>query len=281
MPETLHTCPECGQSGFTAKGLKAHQNGKTCARRAASLEVMKPGSTATVAVLPEVAVLNVSAGQMAAEIKADIDRYERTSSEAAFIALRIGMRLIWIRDNEAYGSLKAFIGQHFGNHGERTLFRYITVAHQFLMEAGLLDKATHKLTGKALTQAAPIVTEQLELFTDPKAKLEGAMKKVVKWVGTRGLADIYRELEAKKLGNKPPKPTKKNAKTRLENQQDAALQAELLAEHAEEQLVELEHMLEGEAWKALSSDRLAVWETTAEKLRAAVAAELKQRRAAR
>lgn len=35
MSETLHTCPDCGQTNFTAKGLKAHQGGKTCVKRAA------------------------------------------------------------------------------------------------------------------------------------------------------------------------------------------------------------------------------------------------------
>ena len=38
MPETLHTCPTCKQSGFTGRGLKTHQGGKTCTRRAAQLQ---------------------------------------------------------------------------------------------------------------------------------------------------------------------------------------------------------------------------------------------------
>jgi hypothetical protein len=38
MPETLHTCPTCKQARFTARGLKTHQGGKTCTRRAAQLQ---------------------------------------------------------------------------------------------------------------------------------------------------------------------------------------------------------------------------------------------------
>lgn len=36
MSETLHTCPDCGQPNFTASGLKTHQGGKTCQKRAAA-----------------------------------------------------------------------------------------------------------------------------------------------------------------------------------------------------------------------------------------------------
>lgn len=38
MPEFLNTCPICKQPGFTARGLKTHQGGKTCRRRAALAE---------------------------------------------------------------------------------------------------------------------------------------------------------------------------------------------------------------------------------------------------
>lgn len=174
-----------------------------------TVDVLPPegASTATMAVLPNVAVLTLSAEQIAAAIKADIDQHERASRQAAFIALRVGLRLVWIRDNSMYGSLAQFTKAHFGGKAERTLFRYIRLADDFLHDAGLLDKSTHRLTGKALEKAAPIVTEQLELFTDPKAKLEGAIKKLVKWVGDRGLAELYKALEAKAPA-KPPRTGK-------------------------------------------------------------------------
>jgi hypothetical protein len=38
MSEPLYTCPICRQQGFTARGLKTHQGGKTCRRRAAQAD---------------------------------------------------------------------------------------------------------------------------------------------------------------------------------------------------------------------------------------------------
>lgn len=209
-------------------------------------------------------------GQMAAEIKSDIERYERTSREAAFIALRIGLRLIWIRDNNAYGSLAKFISAHFTSkgkgNGERTLKRYIAIAGQFLKDAGMLDKKTHLLTGKALELAAPIVTEQLELFTDPQAKLEGAMKKLVKWVGDRGLADIYKDLESRKKSNTPP-PGGKSAKndfkggasTRYaDGEDDEAVMYEAKRDLARDHHIpDIIAMRDGGAWQCLDEDDAA------------------------
>lgn len=279
--EILHTCQSCGQAGFSARGLQSHRGNKTCQARAAEakkqapavtlLEVLpKSDSSATVSELPQLAEPELSAAQMAAEIKTDIERYERTSKEAAFIALRIGMRLIWIRDNSQYGSLTKFMASHFSSgkgqgKGTRTLERYITIASQFLRDAGLLDKKTHLLTGKALATAAPIVTEQLELFTDPEAKLDGAMKKLVKWVGSRGLADIYRDLEQRTARNTPP-PGGKSAKNDFQGGASArpaaatlhssGLDMETLIAHAQEELKSLNAIHQANAWQNLPDDEL-------------------------
>lgn len=249
----------------TAK--KPAQAGTTNPAKSAELVLMKPGSTETVSVLPQLAVLDLSAKDMAACILADINRYERTSREAAFIALRIGLRLIWIRDNNAYGSLTQFIRAEFKSTTERTLFRYITIAGQFLRDAGMLDKKTHLLTGKALETAAPIVTEQLELFTDPQAKLEGAMKKLVKWVGSRGLADIYKDLEARKQRNTPP-PGGKSAKNGFQGgaitryaggaEDDEAAMYEAKRDLAKEHHIpDIIAMRDGGAWMCLDEEDAA------------------------
>ena len=246
---------------------KPAKAGTTNPAKALSLEIVRPGSSATVAELPQLAELPLSEAQMASEIKADIERYERTSREAAFIALRIGMRLIWIRDNEAYGSLSGFIATHFGAaKGKRTLERYITTAAQFLRDAGMLDKKTHLLTGKALETAMPIMAEQLELFTDPQAKLEGAMKKLVKWVGDRGLADIYKDLESRKKSNTPP-PGGKSAKndfkggasTRYaDGEDDEAVMFEAKRDLAKEHHIpDIIAMRDGGAWQCLDEDDAA------------------------
>lgn len=132
---------------------------------------------------------------LATEIKADIARFERTAREAAFIALRIGLRLIWVRDNTPRGSLAGFIRDHFdGIHSERTLQRYISVSERFAIDAGLVEKRTLKLTDAA--KVSPILDAQLDLFTDPQAKFDGAMKKLVTWVGDRGLSDLYKETQS-------------------------------------------------------------------------------------
>ena len=163
---------------------------------------------ATVASLQPLANFDENKASLAAQIRADMDSYERMSRDAALIALRVGLRLIWIRDNAPHGGLLTFMAEHFADKSQRTLYNYIRVADQFLTDAGLRDKATFKLTGKALAAVAPICEVQLELFSDPEARLEGALKKLVKWLGDRGLAEIYREMEAKKGNSLPPRSGK-------------------------------------------------------------------------
>lgn len=124
-------------------------------------------------------------------IIADHAHFNRTSREAAFAALRIGLRLCWLKDNAPHGSLEPFIKEHLSAISRRALTNYKTAAEKFVKDAGLLDKKSHKLTnGKAI---APILEVQLDLFGDPDAKFTGALNKLAKWVGDRGLSDLYRE----------------------------------------------------------------------------------------
>lgn len=158
-----------------------------------TLEVIPPKTRSLTRVSDAIVSVNpLSEDSLAQAIHADIERFERTSREAAFSALRIGLGLIFVRDNGQRGSLMAFIRKHFSRaHHERTLMRYIVIAEQFARDAGLMEKKTQKLTnGEAL---APIMETQLELFSDPKAKFDGAMKKLIKWVGQRGLTDLYNQ----------------------------------------------------------------------------------------
>lgn len=176
--EVLHDCPDCGRKNFTAAGLRSHAcNG---------------GKLATVASLPLVADFDLTESEMVKQIKADQAAFDNVSRNAAIIALRIGLRLVWIKNNAPHGSLETFIRTHFDEHSRRTLARYIKIADQFVTDAGLRDGKTFKLTDSA--KIAPILHEQLELFTDPHAKLNAALTKVVKWIGDRGLTQIYRDL---------------------------------------------------------------------------------------
>lgn len=157
--------------------------------RRITAEIVPAETGDTVSLVPNPTQLD--APQLAQAIEADITRFERTSKEAAFLALRIGIRLVWVRDNSQFGGLTKFLKQFDGRQSERTLKRYISVADRFLADAGLVEKRSRKLTnGDAI---APILSTQLELFTDPTAKFDGAMQKLLKWVGDRGLSDLYKE----------------------------------------------------------------------------------------
>lgn len=243
-------------------------------KQTAVIEAEVVGSTDTVAVLPHVAVVALSPDEMASQIKADMESYDRMSRDAALIALRVGLRLIWIRDNEVYGSLKAFMAEHFRDMSERTLFRYIRLADSFLTDAGLRDRATFKLTGKALAAVAPICEVQLELFSDPQAVLEGALKKLVKWVGDRGLAQIYRELEAKKNDSLPPRHGKGGRIA------DGAITPEMRRVAALEQAELLNVFLGGRAWEHLEDDELAQLDALLDQFACGVREILQARRAA-
>lgn len=222
--EPLLDCPKCGTTGFTPRGLKAHVcKGKARNAPLAVAVVETPslprGSDATLA------VNCLSEDSLAEAIHADIERFERTSREAAFSALRIGLGLIFVRDNGPRGALMAFIRKYFSKaHGERTLMRYIVIAEQFAKDAGLLERKTQKLTnGEAIS---PIMSTQLELFADPKAKFEGAMKKLVKWVGHRGLSDLYKH-ETKLNATKSSKlPQHTDEAPRIKTVQDLHAEAE-------------------------------------------------------
>jgi len=229
---------------------------------------------ATVASLQAVAVMPVTAVEMAAQIRADMDAYERMSRNAALIALRVGLRLIWLRDNEPHGTLLNFMAEHFADKSQRTLYNYIRISDQFLTDAGLRDKATFKLTGKALAAVAPICEVQLELFSDPEARLEGALKKLVKWVGERGLADIYKELESRKVQSSPPKGGKRGGEI------GGGITVEQRMEVAREQLGALQLMLEGGAFEFLDDEDLATLDRVADELHQRTGKLLRERRAA-
>lgn len=200
-------------------------------------EVVPPASKAlsktgdTVSPVPNPTQLD--APQLARAIEDDISRFERTSKEAAFLALRIGIRLAWVRDNKEYGGLGKFLKEFAGRQSERTLFRYIAVADRFLADAGLLEKRTHKLAnGDAV---APILATQLELFTDPTAKFEGAMAKLIKWVGDRGLSDLYKAAGYNRRGDDGQITA---GKGRMKS-------AEELAQEAEDEIAHILNLLGG------------------------------------
>jgi len=93
------------------------------------------GSTATVAVLGP-------AQQIITDIRSDHALFERHSKMAAFLALRIGLRLVWVKNNDGYGSLTAFIKEHLSDLSNRTVYNYIRIADAFVSDSNLRDKKT-------------------------------------------------------------------------------------------------------------------------------------------
>jgi hypothetical protein len=149
-----------------------------------------PGQIGNVANLQIVA--NLTPDEMADAIRADVATFDRHTRLAAFVALRIGLRLLWIRDNGRHGDIGKFIAAHLKDVSRRSLNNYLNVAECFAVECKLVDRKTHLLSNG--DRVAPILNEQLELFADPKARFEGELQKVVKWVGDRGLSQIYRDI---------------------------------------------------------------------------------------
>jgi hypothetical protein len=134
--------------------------------------------------------------KLAQTIEADIVCGERYSRAAAFVALRVGVRLITVRDLGQHGDLQKFLSQHFKHRAERTLRNYIKVADVFLRDAGFKSTKTFKLEDHAAV--APIFEEQLDFFLSPeKQKLDAAQKKLIKWVEGRGLNEILRDITSK------------------------------------------------------------------------------------
>jgi len=139
--------------------------------------------------------------QIVTAIRADHQLFQSHSKMAAYLALRIGLRLVWVKGNSGHGSLEPFIQEHFKDFSRSTVTNYIRIANAFVSELELSDKKTHKLTDAS--KIAPILEQQLELFTDPNAKLDIHCKQLVAWVNERGLSQIYKDLSEEEAALPP------------------------------------------------------------------------------
>lgn len=179
--------------------------------------------------------------QVIQDIRADHALFEKHSKMAAFLALRIGLRLVWVKNNSGHGSLDPFIKQHFAGVARSSLANYMRIADAFVTDCGLRDKKTHKLTDSAGVR--PILGQQMELFTDPKAKLDIHCQQLVKWVDGRGLTQIYRDLAHEDASPPPaPQPGKKAKKKTPE---------QIKREEFEMSLTGLKHDFADKKWQHL------------------------------
>jgi hypothetical protein len=240
-----------------------------------STELLPPekaaaAKSATVALFdPKVAFVR-SEQSFVADIRNDLAASENFARKAAFIAMRIGLRLIYFRDNSPHGALEPFLKQHF-EKARRTLYNYMRIADEFLDDAKLRDKRTHLLKdGKRIT---PILEDQLDLFISPEAKrLQAVSKKLVAWVGNRGLTQIYKDIAASHDGPMPPTQKGKKPKDKRSPRQ---IDEDDLREYFRSFR---EHWITSKAWQGLDDDELAEMETFLASASKDATALLKQRK---
>lgn len=216
----------------------------------------KPGSakSATVALLPTAPSLGTEKAFVDG-IREDLQTSERFAQAAVYVAMRIGIRLVFFRDNNEHGALDPFLKKHFAN-SRRTLFNYIRIADEFLAESKLTDKRTHKLTNAS--SVAPILEEQLDLFAAPKGKgklLQPSAKKLVAWVGTRGLTQIYKDIAA---SHDAPMPPSRKGKAAADKRSTREIDEDDLRNAF--QTFREEWITDG-AWKGFNDEELAEMET--------------------
>jgi hypothetical protein len=183
--------------------------------------------------------------ELVRQIRADHEACERSTKLVAVSSLRNGIRLAWVRDHSPKKSALPFIAEHFPLWGKSTAYNYLRVADQFLLDAGLKDKRTFMLTDASKIE--PILSTQLELFDSSEMKLEGAMKKLIKWIGDRGITQIYRDLSSEapeqKLTGGARTKTKKTARD--------------LHKEALEALHDLLGLRQGDWWQHLDQGEMA------------------------
>lgn len=233
-----------------------------------STEVLPPEKQmSNVGHLPPGPLSNEAA--IVAAIQHDLAACERHTRAAAFLAMRVGIALIWVRDNGSHGDLGPFIKQHFKAFSRSTLYNYITVADGFLAECKLKDKKTARLSnGEAV---APLLSEQLDLFIDAKAKHAGVIKSAVAWVNKRGLSQIYRDIAAARAEDLPP--SRKGKKPDPKRPQE-----EIDRETALAYLTTLRDYRDGGTWQNLYTAELAELEADISKFNSDAAKLLKDRR---
>lgn len=208
--ETYHTCPDCGQKGFTARGLQAHQGNETCKARAnqkaaAPLTLVKGYEDAAEAeygltvVTPQIP-LTLSGAEGVDVIKwleRAVPAYEQARGQTARMAVMIGYALITIRDfgpRGAMGTLKKM--QIFGR-SKRTLDRCAKLAQIFADAQGLTKDAKLVANG----DAAAFFQAEFD-FND--AASNPLMAQMAAFVGESSITEI---LEKDLLGvdeNAPP-----------------------------------------------------------------------------
>lgn len=166
----------------------------------------KDSKFATVANLPVEIETEVQA------LEVDLRRCGQLGQLLVYGAVRIGIRLILMRESAKHGEfLEQVMTRLVESTGcaQRTLYRYIKVAENFITDAKL-KTANHRL--KDTAQLKPLLNEQLEFIFNDSAKMaalpvEDILAKLKTWVLGRSLSQIYRDLAEDVERPLPPTPT--------------------------------------------------------------------------
>lgn len=270
IKETLHTCPQCGQAGFTTAGLKSHQGNKTCKARAKDNQLAKSKPA------------QMQEFDQARKYVAEIGHLGR---KAQHVSLLLGFEL---------NKVKAALGERRGGdrksadqkpHGA-VFDRWEDLVFQ---QTGLsVDTCTRWMTiAKGASKSLPILTAkdvmEKPFHMLPEKRQEEVSKILNKAVDGRTMHEmmvafgIWKE----KKPHGPPKPTKQSAANRSANADDEVLTQAELMELAKGHAVTIEDITLAGAFKALDTDHLSSFENLASKLLSEITTELKSRKAAK
>jgi hypothetical protein len=179
------------------------------------LEVLKPEAKSTTVVL-----LDKTEAKIIREIAVDQEACERHSKLAVYAAIRIGLRLVLLKQNSKHGDMAALLEEHLPNLSRASCYNYMRITEEFLKAAKLRHGKTQELN---TTKLAPLLKLPLAKFASEKSP--ATAKPLMEWVGERGLTQIYRDLSSNEAPT-PPVPTKGGNKTHkptLKELHDAAL----------------------------------------------------------
>lgn len=262
--ETLHTCKQCGQTGFTASGLRTHQKSKTCKERA------KEGQLTTTTGAPAL----MKEFDQARRYVSDIRELGR---KAQHLSLLLGFELnkqkaaLAVRKgpNKPHGAVysgtwEALVTEQTGLSMD-TCERWMTIARG----------ASKHLT---ILTAKDVLEKPFSALPEPRQN--EIIKVLHKAVDGQTMHQMMLTFGAwkDKAHKAPPKGTTQSAATRAANAANQTLTAEQLMKQAKDDCDAVRDMHIGKAWKTLDDAGLADLENILHSYIAEVSAEHKARK---
>lgn len=262
--ETLHTCKQCGQTGFTASGLRTHQKSKTCKERA------KEGQLTTTTGAPAL----MKEFDQARRYVADIRELGR---KAQHLSVLLGFEL-----NKQKAALAVRKGPNKPHGAVYSGTWEVLVTEQTGLSMDTCDR--WMTIAKGAAKSLPILTAKDVLEKPFSALPEPRQNEIIKALHKAVDGQTMHQMMLTfgvwkdKAHKSPPKGTTQSAATRAANAANQTLTAEQLMQQAKDDRDALHDMHIGEAWKHLDTEDLADLENKLTAYTAAVAAEHKARK---